>query len=100
MRLLCRSIHNHRPRGPCRVYELAGPLLFCCGDMADWWDILIGFGVRGHPRTSSREVNLFTSVVPQSNGGLVIGITEVRNCPWCGEPITVCRIKRRVEGRV
>jgi hypothetical protein len=69
--------------------------------MADWWDLLIGFGVRGQCRTSSREVNLFTSVVPKTNGGVVMGITEVRNCPWCGEPITVCRMKRRrVEGRI
>jgi len=78
--------------GRVTVYEQKGHLRFCCQEMRDEWGILIGFGVRGHPRTTSREVNLFT-LHPQSSGTVIPGITEVRYCPWCGVEIEVVRLK-------
>ena len=62
---------------------------FCCVEMANGWQSLVGFGVKGSPRTTSREVNIFTSCHPQTNGNCVQGIAEIRFCPWCGEKITV-----------
>lgn len=75
------------------VYEQVGILHFCCQEMLDEWDILIGFGVKGHRRTSSREVNIFTSHHIQIGGNCILGVTEIRYCPWCGEEIEVVRVK-------
>ncbi len=74
------------------VYERVDPIRFCCSDMRDKWDIRIGFGLRGHPRSSSREVNIF-SLLPRSNGAVYWDITEINYCPWCGEVIEVVRVK-------
>jgi hypothetical protein len=60
--------------------------------MRDEWGILIGFGVKGHARATSREVNIFT-LHPQSTGTIIPGITEIRYCPWCGEEVEVVRVK-------
>ena len=72
------------------VYEQAD-LCFCCEDMRREWDKLIGFGICGHPRTTSREVNLF-GLHLYSTGTIIPAITEIRHCPWCGEEIELVRI--------
>jgi hypothetical protein len=89
MRVFYRSCRNSW----FTVYEQTGPLDFCCQEMWDEWGILIGFGIKGHPRTSSREVNIFT-LHPQSTETIIPGTTEIRYCPWCGEQIEVCRVKK------
>jgi hypothetical protein len=76
-----------------KVYEQVGDVHFCCQEMQDEWGILVGFGIKGHPRTTSREVNIFTSHHMQISGNFILGITEIRYCPWCGEEIEVCRAK-------
>lgn len=88
MRVSYRSRRNRRVT----VYEQTGPLDFRCEEMRDEWGVLIGFGIKGHPRTRSREVNIFT-LHPQSTGTIIPGITGIRYCPWCGEEIQVCRAK-------
>jgi hypothetical protein len=55
------------------------------------WNILVSFGIKGHRRTTSREVNLFTSHDAQVGGGLIIGIMEIQYYPWCGEEIDIVR---------
>ncbi len=94
MRVFYRAIRNRLLVGPRRIYEQAGPILFCCREMIDQWGILVGFGVLGCRRTTSREVNIFTALVPQTNGRIVTGITEIWYCPWCGERIEVWRLRR------
>jgi hypothetical protein len=89
MRVFYRS---SRP-GRVVVYEQVGAARFCCREMRDEWGVLIGFGVKGHARTTSREVNIFTSHHAQASGSRVQGITEVRHCPWCGEEIEVVCVK-------
>lgn len=69
------------------VYEQA-EVCFCCEEMEHHWSVLIGFGICGHPRTASREVNIF-SLHPQMTGALVLGITQIRYCPWCGEEVEI-----------
>ncbi len=71
------------------VHERVGPLQFCCKEMWDEWDILVGFGVKGHARTTSRAVNIF-SYYPQHT---VPGVTEIRYCPWCGSKIEVVGVE-------
>lgn len=66
---------------------------FCCQEMQGEWDILIGFGIKGHRRTTSREVNIFASHHMQMSGNSVLGVVEIRYCPWCGEEIEVVRVK-------
>lgn len=79
-----------RKRGCCTVYERTGSLAFCCSRMQAEWDILIGFGLKGHPRTSSREVNIF-GLHQFSTGSIIPVITDINYCPWCGEGIEVVR---------
>jgi hypothetical protein len=78
--------------GPVTVYEQAGVVHVCCEEMGRQWGILIGFGLKGYPRTTSREVNIFI-LHPQLSGRIMPGITEIRFCPWCGEEIEVYRVK-------
>jgi hypothetical protein len=92
MRVTYRSLPGRGLKGPVAVYEQVGPVSFCCADMCREWGLLIGFGIKGHPRTTSREVNLQT-LHPQSSGSIVQGITEIRCCPWCGQEVEVCRVK-------
>ena len=87
MRVFYRSC-----RGRVTTYEQADPVWFCCQEMRDEWGVLIGFGLKGHPRTTSREVNIFT-LHPQVCGAAFPGITEIRYCPWCGEEVEVVRVK-------
>ncbi len=88
MRVSFRSCRCSRVK----VYEQVGAVHFCCEDMRQEWGVLIGFGLKGHPRTTSHEVNIFT-LHPQSTGTIMPGITEIRYCPWCGEEIEVVRRK-------
>jgi hypothetical protein len=74
------------------VYETARPIQWCCARMCQWWDTLIGFGVPGHPRSTSREVNL-AATVPQANGGSVLEVVSIAFCPFCGESVEACRVK-------
>ena len=87
MRVAYRSI--------CRttVYQ-QGPVKFCCASMCRWWDLLIGFGVKGGTPSTSREVNLFAER-SQANGKAVQELVPVDFCPWCGETVETCREKDR-----
>lgn len=89
MRISYRSCRKH---GCFTVYEQTGLLDFCCEDLRREWDILIGFGIKGHPRTSSRHVNIF-GLHQFSTGSIIPVITDIRYCPWCGEEIEVVRVK-------
>ncbi len=83
-------------RSGCGRYETVYEQIavhFCCREMQDEWDILVGFGVKGHRRTTSREVNIFTSHHMQRSGNCILGLTEIRFCPWCGEEVVVVRVK-------
>ena len=75
------------------VYEQVGPTTFCCASMCRYWCVLIGFGILGHSRSTSREVNLS---VPrsQANGSTVAEVVPIDFCPWCGEAVDVCRRKK------
>jgi hypothetical protein len=44
--------------------------------MQDRWGVLIGFGIKGQRRTSSREVNIFR-LHPQSTVTIISGIMEI-----------------------
>jgi hypothetical protein len=73
------------------VYEQIG-VSFCCREMERQWDRLIGFGAKDCPRSTSRDVNLFT-LRPQANGKPVLEVTPFAFCPWCGEAAEPCRVK-------
>jgi hypothetical protein len=60
--------------------------------MCRYWTTLVGFGVKGHARTTSREVHLYQEV-PQTDGGSVCSLAEIAYCPWCGEAVETCRVK-------
>lgn len=87
MRVFYRSCHGH-----VAVYEHVVAVRFCCDEMRNEWGILIGFGLKGHVRTTSREVNIFT-LHPQCGWTAFPGITEIRYCPWCAQEIEVVRVK-------
>jgi hypothetical protein len=87
----------YRSCGRCRttgetLYEAAGPVAFCCASMCRHWTVLLGFGVKGHARTTSREVCLYQEI-PQASGGPVCALAEVFYCPWCAEAVETCREK-------
>lgn len=77
------------------VYEQTD-VCFCCEDMRREWGIMLGFGICGHPRTTSREVNLF-GLHQYSTGTIIPSICEIRFCPWCGEEIVVIRVRQSNE---
>ena len=79
-----------RSRATGLVFEQTGPVKFCCDDMERQWGELIDFGVKGHPRTTSREVNIL-SVLRFATGTTIPVIAEIAFCPWCAEKITVIR---------
>jgi hypothetical protein len=80
------------------VYEQAA-VEFCCAEMGRQWDRLIGFGVKGYPRSTSRDVNLFT-VRPQAHGSFVLEVTAVVFCPWCGVAVEMIRRERGAAPKV
>jgi hypothetical protein len=94
MRVFYRSVPTRQPSHDHAAYEQTGPVTFCCREMCQEWGVLVGFGVKGLPRTISREVNLFTlhppgegdrppghhgnSVLPVARGGGRSLLGEVR----------------------
>jgi hypothetical protein len=87
----------YRSCGQCRttgetLYEVAGRVEFCCASMCRYWTVLVGFGVKGHAQTTSREVHLYQEI-PQAGGGPVCALAEIQFCPWCGEAVETCRVK-------
>ena len=74
------------------VYEQAASVKFCCVEMCRRWNVLIGFGVVGHDRSTSCEVNL-SIPRPQANGCTLAEVVPVAFCPWCGEAVETCRRK-------
>lgn len=92
MRVFYRSRPGHPVRGPEVVYEQVGEPVFCCGEMRQHWGVMVGFGVRTAPRSTSKEINLWTRL-PQASGFCAWGLVEVRFCPFCGEEVEVCRVK-------
>lgn len=75
--------------GQVAVYEQTKPPAFCCEAMARQWGQLIGFGLKGYCRSTSREVNLY-SMLEQVGHEPVCILTEICFCPFCGEPVEVC----------
>lgn len=53
---------------------------------------MIGFGVRDCPKSSSKEVNIWTRI-PQARGMFTWGLVEINYCPFCGEAVETCRLK-------
>jgi hypothetical protein len=90
MRVSYRSRWAKHPAGEV-VYEETD-VEYCCPTMRRCWGVLIGFGVRGHLRSTSRDVAIFTTH-PQANGKIVQGIMPVEFCPFCGQTIETCRDK-------
>ncbi len=80
----------YRSKSGSPVYEQTAPVKFCCVEMCRWWDVLIGFGVVGHDRSTSKEVNLCMPRA-QANGRILAEVVPVEFCPWCGEPVKACR---------
>lgn len=68
-----------------------GKVRFCCAEMCRRWGVLIGFGAKGCASTS-RDVCLYLDR-PQAHGPAVLELVPVTCCPWCGEPVEVCREK-------
>ena len=68
--------------------------VFCCGEMARRWGKLLGFGARGAPACTSREVNLFVDRA-QTNSRTVLELVPVQHCPFCGEAIETVLEKRQ-----
>ncbi len=86
------SYRSCRKPGHNTVYEQIDSPIFCCKRMQAEWGVLIGFGLKGHPRTNSREVNIF-GLHQFSTGTIVPVITDIRYCPWCADEIEVVREK-------
>jgi hypothetical protein len=89
MRVMYRA-ESRSPRMP--VVYRPGAVKWCCIEMCRWWNVLIGFGVRGCPASTSRDVNLFIDR-PQANGENVVETVEIAFCPFCGQPVEACRVK-------
>ena len=85
------SVPKCASRSAVIVYE-AVRVIFCCAEMKRYWGRLIGFGVCGYARSTSRDVNLFTAI-PQAGGKTVLEVTPIACCPWCGKAIEPCRMK-------
>lgn len=90
MRVFYRAVRCAR-RVAVTTYE-ATRVVFCCDGMRRQWGRLIGFGVRGCARSTSRDVNLFTAI-PQANGKTALELTPILYCPWCGEVVEPFRVK-------
>jgi hypothetical protein len=87
-----RLFYSSRPGRDGEPVFTQGAVRFCCAEMCRWWNVLLGFGVRGYPVSTSNEVNLFLPR-PQASGKTVLELVAVRYCPWCGEAVEVCRVK-------
>jgi hypothetical protein len=87
-----RVFYHSRPGAPGIVYEPIGEVEFCCDSLRRCWGVLVGFGARDCPRSTSREVNLYT-LRQQANGQPVPVAVPVDYCPFCGEAVKVCRVK-------
>jgi hypothetical protein len=74
------------------VYEQAGPVTFCCASMCRYWHVLVGFGVLGSDRSTSRDVNL-SIMRAQANGRTLTEVVPIDFCPWCGQAVECCRRK-------
>ena len=74
------------------VYEETS-VAFCCPSMALQWGRLLGFGVRGSPASTSREVNLFVDR-QQANKRTILEVFPIQYCPFCGEAVETVRVKR------
>ncbi len=81
-------------RSAVTTYE-ATRVVFCCAAMERQWVRLIGFGVRGCARSTSKDVNLFTDRV-QTNGKTVLEVEAIAFGPWCGEAVET--VPREVNG--
>lgn len=92
MRVFYRSCSGRTPRAPEVVYEQVGEPAFCCEAMRRHWGIMVGFGVRNAPRSTNKEINLWTRL-PQASGFCAWGLVEMHFCPFCGEAMEVCRVK-------
>lgn len=88
MRVFYRSVPNNRDP----IFEQAGPMKFCCAGMCERWQDVIAFGVVGHPRSTSRDVNLCV-MRPQANGRAIVEVIPFQFCPFCGEQIETIRVK-------
>jgi hypothetical protein len=86
MRVVYRSLRRSIP-----VYEQTD-VTFCCVGMARQWGNLLGFGVRGFPASTSRNVNLFVDR-PQVNGRSILELVPIQHCLFCGEAIETVREK-------
>jgi hypothetical protein len=93
MRVFYRALPGHPVRGPEVVYEQAGSPSFCCEGMRGHWGTMIGFGARNAPRSTDREVNVWTRI-EQARGLFTWGLVAVNHCPFCGEAVEICRVKR------
>jgi hypothetical protein len=89
MRVMYRSAQASRSSPA--VYR-QGPVKFCCAAMCRAWGVLIGFGVKDYPASTSREVNLYAERW-QAGGKPVLELIPVGYCPFCGEPVETCRVK-------
>lgn len=83
---------NRVKRAGLPVTYRQGPVTFCCASMNRWWGLLIGFGVRDCPTSTNRDVCLYLTR-PQTHKAPVLELVAVECCPWCGQPVEVCRVK-------
>jgi hypothetical protein len=88
-----RVFYTARQSGPSApVVYRQGRVKFCCASLARWWGLLIGFGVRDCPASTSRDVCLYLDR-PQASRAPVLELVPVECCPWCGEVVEAVREK-------
>jgi hypothetical protein len=75
------------------AYEQTG-VAFCCPVMERQWGKLFGFGVKGFPASTSRNVNLFVDR-QQANDRRILELVPIQHCPFCGEAVETVREKTR-----
>jgi len=92
MRVEYVAVSRRRSGAPGLVVYRPGRVTFCCAAMRRWWGVLVSFGVRDCPASTSREVNLYHER-PQANGKTVLEVVPIDYCPFCGENIVICRRK-------
>jgi len=92
MRVFYRSRAGRTVHGPKVVYEQVGEPAFCCEAMHRHWGLMVGFGVRGAERSTSKEINLWTRL-PQASGFGAWGLVAIHFYPFCREAVEICRVK-------
>jgi hypothetical protein len=93
MRVFYRVRRHKLPTCPPPVvYETARPVQWCCARMCQWWERLVGFGVRDCLASTDRGVNLYFDR-SQANGTVAVEIVPIDHCPFCGVPVETCRVK-------